>query len=550
MLSAVYPGTLHWEWNLPDPYQWKIWLSWDGGNTWVFNSEYWTAGAGRSFVPDGGSELYYVVGVYANGNEVTEHSNQVRPDDAQAPEVPQTIQGLQLWVRVESLAGLADGAAVDVWPDEGGRSINLVQATAANRPTYRANAIGQPSVQFDGLNDLLASSAVVFNTDRHTIFIVAQPYAVSECDMLGTGGTGNGDVLMMIYGSRFRGHAWRGSYANAHDGASNIQPGTVGLFEQVVSDADMTLRLNGSQDALGSMYGTKPSLNKPVTLGSRSAGSWFNGHIMAVLVYDRALSVAEVDTVRQYLFETYFTNYSLPTQYPLSLQSNLMAYWKLDEPEGDYRYDSGNNYWDLQEWSFQEAQGGDYIPVGQGAGVLGDAADFGDGSGGKGLVGYYPNTLLDGDFTFSLWVNFNNDYGFDGQGVISLGGTMGIGIRAYTGATDFVIYNASTNQHSYLCSPDSLIVTYEWDHAVYVKEGNTMRIYVNGQLVATGAYSGSYDGLNVNYFSDTDLIMGINPWGYPLIGMLDEVGCWSRALSASEVEQLYNYGDGLAYEGF
>jgi len=52
------------------------------------------------------------------------------------------------------------------------------------------------------------------------------------------------------------------------------------------------------------------------------------------------------------------------------------------------------------------------------------------------------------------------------------------------------------------------------------------------------------------YFSASDLILGINPWGYPLVGMLDEVSCWKRALSAWQVEQLYSYGGGLPFENF
>ena len=52
------------------------------------------------------------------------------------------------------------------------------------------------------------------------------------------------------------------------------------------------------------------------------------------------------------------------------------------------------------------------------------------------------------------------------------------------------------------------------------------------------------------FFGPTDLFIGNNPWGYPLIGCLDEVGCWKRALGAGEVEQLYNYGSGLPFENF
>ena len=41
-------------------------------------------GDARQFAPDGGGELHYIVGVDADGNEITQHSNAVRPDDAPA----------------------------------------------------------------------------------------------------------------------------------------------------------------------------------------------------------------------------------------------------------------------------------------------------------------------------------------------------------------------------------------------------------------------------------------------------------------------------------
>jgi hypothetical protein len=321
VLWAEYPGILYWDWDLPNPYRWNVWLSWDGGTSWVLVEDYWTNGADRDFFPDGGSPKYFIVGVDANGVEITGRSNIVRPDDA------------------------------------------------------------------------------------------------------------------------------------------------------------------------------------PV---------------------------------------------------PPSLLSDLVGFWKMDEMAGENRLDVTGNGYDLVEWSFAEADGGgsssdSLIP--STVGKIGDAAAFVFGPG-QGLVTSLPNGLAGGDFSFSCWVNYNADEGFDGQGMISLGGLVAIGIRAYTGATDFAIYNAITNQHSYIQSPEEAFTPWEWAHAVYVKDGGTLRIYVNGVEVVNGPYSGSQAGLAVNHFTDEQLIVGINPWGYPLVGFIDEVGCWSRALSAYDVEQLYNYGSGLTYENF
>jgi hypothetical protein len=127
---------------------------------------------------------------------------------------------------------------------------------------------------------------------------------------------------------------------------------------------------------------------------------------------------------------------------------------------------------------------------------------------------------------------------------------VAIGIRAYTGATDFAIYDADNETYSRVESPEAALTPYEWAHVVYVRDNSRLRIYVNGEEVVNGLFNWSQSGHAVNYFADSNLILGINPWGYPLVGLLDEVGCWARALSAYEVAELYNFGNGLAYENF
>ena len=318
VLRPKYPDLIVWDWDLQNPYKWKFWMSLNGGVSYIFISDYWMYGDARQFAPDGGSELFYVVGMDRDGKEITQHSNVVRPDDA--PE-------------------------------------------------------------------------------------------------------------------------------------------------------------------------------------------------------------------------------------PLTLHTALASYWKLDESEGITRNDS-YNVWDLSEWSFQEATGGGYVPVGQNNGLINYSADFGDDSGGNALVSFAANSVLAGDFTFSCWFNYNTSSGFDGQGMISLGGTVSIGIRAYDGAVNFVIYTNNVASYSAVQTPDASVSENTWTHAVFVKSAATLRIYLNRALSASAAFTGAITDTPVGFFSGTDLIFGINPWGYPLIGTLDEVACWQRVLSASEVSQLYNNGDGLAYEMF
>ena len=80
-----------------------------------------------------------------------------------------------------------------------------------------------------------------------------------------------------------------------------------------------------------------------------------------------------------------------------------------------------------------------------------------------------------------------------------------------------------------------------WHHVVFVRVSiNSYILYVDGSQVDTGggAQSGNHNGSNVQ-------IGGAQSDYYD--GSLDECGYWSRALSATEVGQLYNGGAGLAY---
>jgi len=74
-----------------------------------------------------------------------------------------------------------------------------------------------------------------------------------------------------------------------------------------------------------------------------------------------------------------------------------------------------------------------------------------------------------------------------------------------------------------------------WYNYVLVYDGSTMKLYRNGILVNSISASGeiSYSSLPL-YFGSTGVI------GQCLNGKLDDIGIWNRALTPTEVTQLYN----------
>jgi hypothetical protein len=67
-------------------------------------------------------------------------------------------------------------------------------------------------------------------------------------------------------------------------------------------------------------------------------------------------------------------------------------------------------------------------------------------------------------------------------------------------------------------------------------DGNSIKFYVNGQLTSNSNFSGI-----IQYTSDP-LFFGTSGYftGQNLIGILDDIGIWNRALTQSEITNLYN----------
>ena len=84
VLVAQYPSLAVWEWSYANPVRWNAYNSLDEGVTYRFDG--WVTGSIRQYAPDGGDHLMFIVGVDANGIEITERSNAIRPDDAEQPD--------------------------------------------------------------------------------------------------------------------------------------------------------------------------------------------------------------------------------------------------------------------------------------------------------------------------------------------------------------------------------------------------------------------------------------------------------------------------------
>ena len=160
VLRTQYPDLLVWDWSLSNPSKWNVWQSTNGGVSYFLVGDYWCYGGLRQFAPDGGSELYFIVGVDANGVEITERSNSVRPDDAILPApVLTAVSPSVVWtwalsepdtwrvfVNGESYDDIG-GSSRSFTPEDAGSSVVIVGLDGdGNEITERSNAVVPLSV--------------------------------------------------------------------------------------------------------------------------------------------------------------------------------------------------------------------------------------------------------------------------------------------------------------------------------------------------------------------------------------------------------------------
>ena len=161
-----------------------------------------------------------------------------------------------------------------------------------------------------------------------------------------------------------------------------------------------------------------------------------------------------------------------------------------------------------------------------------------------------PNNSMNflGDFSISLWVNFN---GSNGTLIGSTGfgnnsspqeGTSGWSLTYSNGYLTFNIYN--DNSYSGL-EKNNVIVSNAWNHIVITSKSGSNKIYANGVLVISNTST-----MRPNYRKTVSTRLGGSSTYLPnsyFFGKMDAVTAWEKELSASEISALYNSGNAQQY---
>ena len=279
---------------------------------------------------------------------------------------------------------------------------------------------------------------------------------------------------------------------------------------------------------------------KYMYVGSYGTGYYFPGRIDDSRVYNRALSASEVQQLYQ-LGAANVAHSNAGTNAPLS--SGLVGYWTMD---------GSHTHWNTGTEDDSSGNGNTGSLVGMStstspvAGKIGQALQF------NGSSGYLYTTTNQGSgtalntMTASAW--FKTAVA-SGHKIVGLENTQtGTGSTLYDRqiymGTDGKIYGYVWDGAAKYVTSTAAYNDGKWHLATIVIVSNsTMSLYIDGAYITSTAIGTPFDSYSPSFWRVGSYKNAATNGsdGY-FSGSIDDVRIYNRALSASEVQQLYNMG--------
>lgn len=381
---------------------------------------------------------------------------------------------------------------------------------------------GMQAYSFDGVDDYV-QTPVNFTEDTTPFSVCAwiYPDTLSGNQHVVAGRDAGSSVPNFIFGSNSG--ALQFSTYNGTSNSTGINSGgslssaTWTHIAGTYDNGNWTTYIDGVEDATASGTAYTKAVNDGIGAMMPRDANHFDGRIFDVRHYDRALSAAEVQT----LYEWGAAGLgSIPEQ-----DKGGVAYYKLD---GDGSDSWGDNNGTLVN---------DVVAA---TGIRNEALSF-DGNDDSVQISS-PNSSLDMD-TWSVSAWFKPDSAQDSKIVIKRDDgnpNQNFAIEIFSNGIIRVNHTIS-NSFKPVDSPSDSYTDGEWNHVIGTNDGTDIRIYLNGNLIATG----SGDGGISDQGASQELRIGENTNnGDDFSGEIDEVRIYNRALGGDEVKALYSYDTG------
>lgn len=235
------------------------------------------------------------------------------------------ISDLMLWYETSLETSFdsseqSDGSTVSTWYDNNKQANvknNATQSTSGYKPLFKTNIFnsGIPAVRFDGTDDYMSFDGSLLVGSNYTIFVAEQKRTTfASVNAFGSfiGGTTNATSQNLFFGyyidttMRLTHFGTTLSYTSSSDLAYS-SPQTRIHSGRFSTSQGMNYYLNGSSKSSDSTATTALTSYTGSALGRRNGTSYtyFNGDLAEIIIFTRALSTEERQSIEAYLGKKY-----------------------------------------------------------------------------------------------------------------------------------------------------------------------------------------------------------------------------------------------------
>jgi hypothetical protein len=292
-------------------------------------------------------------------------------------------------------------------------------------------------------------------------------------------------------------------------GDTVLTPGQWYHVAAVWDGSTVSIYVNGELDSAPvSRTGTIGTDSRPVYIGGRAGTDYFDGTIRDVRFYNRPLCPEEIAVISQF--------------------SGLVGEWKLDETSGTIAYDSSGNGND------GVYLGGVLLAASSPVPVDGAVAAVFDGNNDYVSIADSSDFDVTGPITVATWINVSS-FTKTWQAIFTKGDSAW---RLSRNGNTNTIHFACTGLSQFRVDGSIDVNNGLWHHIAGVYDGSTLMLYVDGQLDASVASSGS---ISTNNY-DVEIGRNAQAGGREFHGAIYDARVYDRALCPDEILQLYGGG--------